>query len=497
MKHVFLHTMMFCHLLSLFSQEEKRNYNWVIGSGSVKNCTINFSSGYPVIDTVTVAARLHDINASMSDTNGNILFYTNGYKIINKNHQLMDNGDSITCCIGVFQQGMQNGFGAPQSALILPKPGSSNLYYVFNESLDIWATTPYFQYTPLVYYSVVDMSYNGGLGKVVQKNIPLLSDTLNIGFLTACRHANGRDWWMLIREYESNRYHRFLISPSGVQEIGIQIVGNPIPQYSYGQTIFSPDGSKFVCVQKDQYTGPVMHYFVYDFDRCTGLLSNYITDTLTNGGAPTGIAFSPNNRYLYISSAFALYQFDMQDVDWQTTQQTIASWSTWQDSVGNTYSFGFMTSAPNRKIYMGCIGSPYLNVIHSPDSAGTACTFTHHSLALTANNGRCMPNFPHFRLGALVGSGCDTLQHVGVAAPFDFAQGAVKVYPNPATDLLHITGHPPHSYAIVYDMLGNEALRSPILDNKIDIRSLQNGVYLIQIENAGKVLSLQKLIIIR
>ncbi len=483
MKYILLHIFtLFYFALIGQNSDNKRDYTWVWGYGY--NEVLNFNSNPPTQSVTISVLSMLDMSASISDTSGNLLFYTNGYKIINKNHVLMENGDSITCCLGVFQQGMQNGFGASQSALILPKPASSNLYYVFNEPLDIWATAPYFQYTPVVFYSIVDISYNGGLGKVIQKNIPLLSDTLNIGFLTACRHANGRDWWMLIREYESNRYHRFLISPNGIEEIGIQTVGNPIPQYSFGQTIFSPDGTRFALVQTDPANYQLMHYSVYDFDRCTGLLSNHVTDTLPNGGAPTGIAFSPNNRYLYISSAIALHQFDMQNVDWQATQQTIAEWSTWQDSAGNTYTFGYMALAPDNKIYMGAVGK-YLNVIHSPDSAGAACNFTHHSIKV-AHVGRSMPNLPHFRLGPLLGSACDTLQSVGISLPIS-AQSAVKVYPNPANETLHLHSETLQGNASISlcNLLGqelkNDIWQNTAIEKELNLSHLPQGVYYLRI----------------
>ena len=472
---------------NVFSQiniDTKRDYTWLLGYGNGEKSILRFSNNSLSVDTTHSDIWLNNMNSTISDTSGNLLFYTNGFKVMDKNYLLMENGDSLNCCLGYFSAGMQTGYGAFQGAIILTNPSNQYLYYILHINADITSSAPYFQHSSVLYYSLVDMSYNNGLGKVVQKNIPLLSDTLNIGMLNACRHANGRDWLMLIREYESNRYHRFLISPNGIEEIGIQTVGNPIPQYSFGQTIFSPDGTRFALVQTDPANYQLMHYSVYDFDRCTGLLSNHITDTLPNGGAPTGIAFSPNNRYLYLSSAIALHQFDMQNVDWQATQQTIAEWSAWQDSAGNTYTFGYMALAPDNKIYMGAVGK-YLNVIHSPDSAGAACNFTHHSIKV-AHVGRSMPNFPHFRLGALVGSGCDTIgtTSLTLTAPLE---ATIKVYPNPAKEKMYLSTENRYStvYLSIEDVLGKEVAtdvwQNTRIEKELTLTALPQGVYYLRI----------------
>ncbi|MBK9402556.1 MAG: hypothetical protein IPN36_17455 [Bacteroidetes bacterium] len=108
-------------------------------------------------------------------TNGfaNHFDYTLGY-VINKNHQIMDSGDSL---IGLLWY---------QEMIIVPDPANSHRFYIFCAAPS--------NLNHGLYYSIVDLSFNGGLGKVVQKNIQIRNDTMCDG-ITATRHGNGRWWW--------------------------------------------------------------------------------------------------------------------------------------------------------------------------------------------------------------------------------------------------------------------------------------------------------------
>ena len=83
----------------------------------------------------------------------------------------------------------------------------------------------------------------------------LLNDTLELGKITACRHANGRDWWIIQPERNTNRFYRFYVGPEGIVLKGIQTAGVPVEDGT-GQLIFSPDGSKFIRVKKTRSTEP-------------------------------------------------------------------------------------------------------------------------------------------------------------------------------------------------------------------------------------------------
>jgi len=480
----------------LFSQtnlDSKRDYNWCFGQAYNQNFwkrnVLTFQTN-PITNYIPNNAASVEIqlgNTGMSDWFGNLLFYSNYFRVINQNHQIMENGDSLNCCTDYFNDYHLSSTGTPQSVLALPKPNSMNLYYLFHLQMSWSATTS-------LMYSVVDMNLGGGLGKVIQKNVVLLNDTLGFGGLTACRHANGRDWWVLVREYNSNRFHRFCLSSTGVNEIGVQEIGKNIPDL-IGQTIFSPDGNKFAIV--GAFPPPnIAHIYLYDFDRCTGLLFNPQNFDLPML-EPSGIAgaFSPNSQYLYYSTSWHLYQMNLNNYE----GTLIATADGLQDSLTQSnLGFSLMQLAPDNNIYISSGNTQYLHIIHSPDSLGTACNVEQHGIKLkSVNLGGSIPNFPNYRLGREIGSACDTI-YTSISAPQ--AGASVQVYPNPAQGTLFLSASLPiKGKVLFYNLLGERKKILSIADKSLEmnIADLAEGIYLLKVETEeGNVFS-QKIIIQR
>src|SRR6476620_2713060 len=100
---------------------------------------------------------------------------------------------------------------------------------MFHESAEYFVFQSQNDAQPLeLRYSIVDMSLDTGLGGISDKKIVVLQDTLVWGFLTACKHANGRDWWVIAHQYYSNRYYKLLITPVGIEGPFIQDIGSII-----------------------------------------------------------------------------------------------------------------------------------------------------------------------------------------------------------------------------------------------------------------------------
>jgi hypothetical protein len=125
----------------VFSQQEASN--WYFGG----NAGIKFHPDGSVTPLIDGKLNTQEGCASISDNSGNLLFYTDGMKIWNKNHQLMLNGT-----------GLLGHWSSTQSATIVPKPGSTNLFYIF--TLDYEIRPNGFR------YSIVDINLDGGLGGV-------------------------------------------------------------------------------------------------------------------------------------------------------------------------------------------------------------------------------------------------------------------------------------------------------------------------------------------
>lgn len=377
---------------------------WLMGYDSYGTSTdwggtrIDFTTNPPEITREDRQMDFNGTNASISDVNGNLLFYTNAYYIANALNDTMPGGKKLNPDPTALQD--RN----VQGVLILPAPGNDSKYYVIH-NMSTFDPTPYsFHQVYRCLYSIVDMQGNNGLGEVTQVNRLLLKDTLCHGKLTACKHANGRDWWILIPKWNSAVYFTFLLTPTGLESHGTQLIGEA-PISSLGQAVFSPDGAKYV---KHNTVGSKGGWLdIYDFDRCSGMLSNYQAKYFDTAGT-SGVAISPNSKYLYLSDGDVLYQYDLTAADVISSEVLIGKYDGYLSPLP-TFFF-LLQLAPDGKLYMNSAATVNtLHVVHDPDLPGAASRFEQHGVQLPTLNNWSMPNFPNYRLGPLDGSPCDTL----------------------------------------------------------------------------------------
>ena len=160
-------------------------------------------------------------SSTISDSAGNLLFYTNGDSVWNASHIPIANGFGLAD-------------GSPHllvSTIITPKPGTLFEYYIFTL---IRISSDY-----TLSYSLVNMSLNGGAGEVTWKNVLVMDSTSTR--LTAIRHGNGEDLWLVTQQTNSSLYQAFHISDAG---IGTPVVSDIPPSWfdERGQFKASPDG---------------------------------------------------------------------------------------------------------------------------------------------------------------------------------------------------------------------------------------------------------------
>ncbi len=401
----------------LFGQ--KQDYVWLLGKNSLTDIdfagtVIDFNTSPPDIYYEFRGMGFNITNASISDVSGNLLFYTNGINVYNGLNEVMENGDGLNP--GHLANSWQDyGYILDQGALILPVPGRDSLFFLLHMDREpTTSQTPSFSEN--FYYSLIDMVQNT-YGKVLKKNEIIKQDIYELGKLTATRHANGRDWWVLLRKFDTNKYYRFLVTPQGILNLGIQTIGTPIPSPGVGQAVFSPDGTKFANIHLVGGIGTADHLAVYDFDRCTGELSNPIQWTYADSAWAGGAAISPNSRFLYVPSFKYLYQYDLWADNIAASKDTIAIWDGFLDPPVFATTFYMAQLAPDGKIYISSNNSVhYLHVINHPDLPGDSCDVCQHCIEMPSKNAFSLPNFPNFRLGPLEGSPCDTLRSPPQAA---------------------------------------------------------------------------------
>ena len=334
----------------------------------------------------------------MCDGKGELLFYTNGDSIINNRGQTVDNSRWLNDGEWHDQTRLRQGI------LILPAPEKSNQFYLFHEPRDSEGRVS------SLLYSRADMNQLGGWGGVIEKGKLLLDDDLDTGKLIATKHANGRDWWILVPEYSNNFFYTIFLDNTGIAKIDTQHIDIPILNSAgVGQASFSPDGSKYArSTSNNLESGTFVE--IFDFDRCTGRLSNqkFVNySPTTTLGRP--IAFSANSRYFFLMDNQFFYQYDIWKDDVFESEKILGQWD------GFAYLDAFPTLpwmaqlGPNGKIYIATTSTnPYWHVIHDPD-IGDNPRFEERAILLPTLNNGTMANHPNYRLGPIDGSACDTL----------------------------------------------------------------------------------------
>ncbi|MHC1706545.1 MAG: T9SS type A sorting domain-containing protein [Bacteroidales bacterium] len=492
------------------NHDAKRDYTWVFGSNYNDfntEYTIDFDSGFFATHLFHHDIHLWANNASISDTAGHILFFSNGQQIVNKNGDIMDNGDAIVTS-GYYNYWLQYNTepSLPQSIIILPNPNYPDFYMVFHSRYDLSEDPTAIQ--PLctgLHYSIVDMSQNNELGKVTEKGQLLINDTLAQGGITAVRNGNGRDWWVLVPSKNSQKYYTILLNPGGIHIDSILLSDNYFPIDYEVMSCFSPDGEKFIR-HYPSHDGPAfdstINVEIYNFNRCTGSLVLSAFFQLYSDHGFYGISISQNSKYLYLSDALTCYQFDLQSQNIQNSKVIVAQYDGF-DPQGYPTVFTFHKLGPDNKIYVGAGHSKYLHVIENPDLHGDSCSFIQREIQLPCLSlYGPMPNIPNFRLGRLEGAECDTLYNT--INEYNFSQkNQFRIFPNPGKELCTIEiSNPEYSEFtfILKDIFGHEVLKKNInLSNRlhnIDISKLKTGTYIIIISNDFKIIFRKKYLII-
>lgn len=354
---------------SLFAQKQA-NW-WYFGA----NAGLDFTSGSPVAVT---NGQLNTTEgcATISDCDGNLLFYTDGGRVYNRNHTQMPNGF-----------GLLGSISSTQSSIVVPTPGSTTLFYIFTASDHGTGGLNG------ICYSIVDMSLAGGLGDVTTKNTNLYAPASEK--VTAVPHANGTDYWVVTMEVTSNTYRTFLVTAGGVTPGPTTSVGYVTANtaQSLGYLKSSHDFKKLAMAFESGGRSQIV-----DFDNATGVLSNPIDippQAFDNFIPPNpygsyGVEFSPDDSRLYIAygTSRKIYQFDISS----GVAATIIASSTLIGTA--TAELGALQLAPDGKIYAATVGTNSLDVINNPNALGLACNFAQNGVSLAGRTSQLgLPNF--------------------------------------------------------------------------------------------------------
>ncbi|PWH83132.1 hypothetical protein DIS18_00840 [Algibacter marinivivus] len=350
----YLTLIIFISTINGFSQNEAAN--WYFGNKSA----INFLNDTPI---VLSNSSMNTVEAcsSISDSTGNLLFYSNGVNVWDKNHSIMPNGGGLL------------GFESTSQTVIVPKPKNEKFYYIF--------TIDDLSRDNGLNYSEINIDLNGGNGDVTDlKNVQISTKDM-AEQISVVKHADGTSYWVVVREVNTNNFLAYEINEDGVSESSIISSLGAVLSNNWGYMKISPDGKKMALIgytgSNENATGVV---FLYDFNINNGTLTNFVKLYEFSNESPYGIEFSPDGSKLYASATRTLtdsrvYQFNL-DVSDDEISESIEIVYQGTDGV-----FALQL-AIDEKIYLANFNRNYLDVINRPNFIGSDCDYESRGINL-------------------------------------------------------------------------------------------------------------------
>ena len=384
---------------------------WYFGN----NAGLNFNTPTP---TPLLNGKINQPEgaATISDSDGNLLFYTDGQNVYNKSHLLMPNGTGL--------------FGHPstsQTAIIVPKPGTFNAtigrynnYYIitvdFNRSF-LWGIPA--EGTRGVCFSEVDMTLSSGFGDVISstKNTYLFG-TYTTEKITVAKHSNGCDYWAIAKPVGSPEFYSYHISSTG---FNITPVVSTITASAYSPTLsagvgymkISPNNKLLAVINGYSPSGAAFYQnglFIHNFDNSTGIISPKFYHA--SSGSPLfpyafgnfrlgyGVEFSPNSKLVYTTGLYSssIQQYDLTSLTnaaFQSSRRNIGL-TTSPAPDGNNYTACALQTGPNGKIYVALDGNDSIGVINNPNVYDVGCNYVDRAQQVGSGLKICKYSLPNF-----------------------------------------------------------------------------------------------------
>jgi hypothetical protein len=520
MKQIFI-LFLICLLTQiLFAQpayDQRRDYVWIMGIKydnpiKIDHIYLDFKPDTMTLSHQEVSShQLRQTNASICDTAGNLLFYSNGCVVADSNFQYLNGVDTINKGVRwdficpYSDRPFTNGYNKVNGCWILPVSEKKYKILYANEMNNMGHLSG-IKFTTIIQDSLTNELSGYNVDRF------LIEGDVSAYKRAVVRHANGQGWWIVNNEYAGKTmYIAYTDSSDQVFQVKTQTFNDlPTQKYQAGQACFSPDGSIYASFDTRNFCQ------VYDFDRCTGTLSNVrlVPPLLSDDsiGVMTGVAISPNSRYLYLMTRSIITQYDLQASDIASTAIIVAVRDNWAVVInGNSYIPSFYQSqlGPDGKIYVFNFANwETFAVIESPDSVGIACNVRQHKFFFP-EWGHVLqpPRFPNFRLGPLEGSPCDSIPLVGTqAAPQRLPVARLKLSPNPTSSHtvadITVSDYRPEQHLVLRltDITGKVLRRvnipayTPL--QRIETSGLAKGLYFVSLEIRGRVAVVEKLVVV-
>ncbi|MCC5927659.1 MAG: PKD domain-containing protein [Cyclobacteriaceae bacterium] len=323
--------------------------------------------------------------ATISDRNGQTLFYTDGNVVYGPTGAPLPFADPLNDVLGGNNQ-------ATQSSIIVPFPGDETLFYIFTTE-QIFGVGPNWE----MKYSIVDIK-EGDEGTVVASNKPLFyQSTERITVI-----GGGNSYWLLAHEFGSNTFRAYPITENGIGNPVLSSIGSvhdqSVASNGKGYMKFSQDGTKVAVA----LAGPAGNFIeVFDFDPETGELSNMVRLPLPENYPQHqvyGLEFAGGKLFASVrgTGSSMLYEFHLEPFIEDSIMQEDVRFQKIAEE--NGVEFGALQLGPDQQIYLAINGSGFLGQF-APNLDTAAGTFSNFDLQFNqfdlngGISGLGLPNF--------------------------------------------------------------------------------------------------------
>lgn len=332
--------------------QTKYNNNWYFGS----KAALDFNTDPPTVKSDNKMSS-NSSSATVSDEiTGELLFYTNGGTFYNRNGELIDS--SLTA----------NG---STDVLIIPLRKFKNRFKVFNFNAS---------YT-------IDMTAKNGRGAIIEKSNFKLRTSINR--MVAVKHCMSESYWLIT--IENTSFCAYLVHPDGSVDAPVITNHNQLLTTTYiGDFVSSNSGDKLAITcyatnNQNNYFAPQIFTFN---KRCGSVdLTKTTLTMLADWDRPHGVAFSPDDKLIYVSYGYQRSQLVQYDTNAPNNFTIIAT---------STENFNQIACGPDGKLYISThingIPSNKLDVVLNPNIRGAGCNYIEDYLRLTGTSNFEIPN---------------------------------------------------------------------------------------------------------
>ena len=305
---------------------------------------------------------------AISNTNGEIIFYTNGSSVYDVNHN-------------EIAMGLGGETSASQSVIAVPVPNDETLWYLFTNE-EVHGDNSY-----LTMYSIFDIKLNGGTGGILKSQ-----DTL---FTKSTERITSNNNWVILHEYGNNTFRAYPMTQGGIGNAVLSTVGEvhrtDVERNGQGYMKMSPDGTKLaVALSTDNGTNFVE---LFSFTDSTGVIADYTPIDLTADGASGqvyGLEFSPGGNKLFVSvknpGGSQIFEYRADSLN---RVGIIGA------PIPDTRELGALQTGPDGQIYVAANGSSTLGTIQVDEDTASQSSFNAAGFALAGGTTSRLglPNF--------------------------------------------------------------------------------------------------------